>query len=338
MIDSRTGNLLEAGTDTLVNTVNCVGVMGKGIALASKEAYPSNFAQYRDACDAGVMVPGRVLVHETGSLWNPRFIINFPTKRHWKGKSRLEDVRAGLPDLVRAVREHGIQSIAIPPLGCGNGGLDWSEVRPLIVEAFADLPHVTVALYEPAPPDATAVPGLGRSRALLLALMDSYGALGFDFSAREVHGLAYLLQAAGEPLRLAFEPRPDGLHAAKLEPVLRAMEGWIEDGAHGELRLRPGASCEAARVIASAPGAPEVRTRVADLIQGFESPRGIQALAAVHWAAADGAGSTLARAGATWPSLTEPAAARHLHTAWERLKEHRWVGAPAAQPRLRRAG
>ncbi|TYC07134.1 macro domain-containing protein [Micromonospora sp. WP24] len=150
MITIRHGNLLDADTEALVNAVNTVGVMGKGIALAFKQAYPANYAAYRAACAARTVRLGQMFVHDSGLPDRHRHVINFPTKRHWRSPSRLADVAAGLPDLVRVLREHRITSVAVPALGCGNGGLDWATVRPLIEAAFAGLPDVRVLLYPPA--------------------------------------------------------------------------------------------------------------------------------------------------------------------------------------------
>jgi len=149
MIEPIHGNILEADAEALINTVNCVGVMGKGIALQFKQAFPDNFTQYERACRDKEVQPGRMFITPTGRLANPRFIINFPTKRHWKGKSRLEDIKAGLDALIEDVKRLKINSIAVPPLGCGNGGLEWAQVKPLIVSAFAELPDVQVLLFEP---------------------------------------------------------------------------------------------------------------------------------------------------------------------------------------------
>lgn len=149
MIELTRGNLLETEVDAMVNTVNCVGVMGKGIALQFKQAFPDNFKAYQTACRAGDVVPGRMFVHANGNLVNPRYIINFPTKRHWRGQSRLEDIHSGLKALIAEVQRLGIRSIAVPPLGCGLGGLDWRVVRPMIEQAFAALPEVRVLLFEP---------------------------------------------------------------------------------------------------------------------------------------------------------------------------------------------
>jgi O-acetyl-ADP-ribose deacetylase (regulator of RNase III) len=142
MIEEAKGNLLEADAEALVNTVNTVGHMGKGIALQFKQAYPENFLAYARAVKRGEVRAGRMFVVPTGFVTNPRYIINFPTKRHWRGRSRIEDIEAGLEALVGEIRRLGIRSIAVPPLGCGNGGLDWRDVEPRIKRALAELPDV----------------------------------------------------------------------------------------------------------------------------------------------------------------------------------------------------
>jgi O-acetyl-ADP-ribose deacetylase (regulator of RNase III) len=149
VIEISRGDILNADVEALINTVNCVGVMGRGLAAQFKRAYPKNFTAYQTACKRHEVQPGRTLIVETGQRINPRWVINFPTKRHWRGKSRMEDIEAGLAALVADVRRLGIKSIAIPPLGCGLGGLDWSEVRPRIERALAALTDVRVLLYEP---------------------------------------------------------------------------------------------------------------------------------------------------------------------------------------------
>jgi O-acetyl-ADP-ribose deacetylase (regulator of RNase III) len=122
--EEEEGNLLDADADSLINTVNTVGVMGKGIALQFKQAYPGNFQAYEAACRHGEVRLGKMFTYETGLLGKPRLIINFPTKGHWRARSRLSDIKAGLVDLRQVIGERGIESIAVPPLGCGNGGLD----------------------------------------------------------------------------------------------------------------------------------------------------------------------------------------------------------------------
>lgn len=150
MIVLRQGDILRADAEAIVNTVNCVGIMGRGLALQYRKAFPENYEEYRKSCDKGELKPGMMLVHELHQLMNPRYIVNFPTKRHWKGQSRIEDIKSGLHALVDEVRKLGIRSIAIPPLGCGLGGLDWKVVRPMIEKAFLELPETKVYLFEPA--------------------------------------------------------------------------------------------------------------------------------------------------------------------------------------------
>lgn len=149
MILYKTGNLLTVEAEALVNPVNCVGVMGKGIALQFKNAYPMNFHAYLTACESGQIKPGHMNVFETRATSNPQYIVNFPTKRHWRDSSRIGDIEAGLSDLVRVIAEKQINSIAMPALGCGLGGLDWHEVRSLIERAFEIFTDKSIIVFEP---------------------------------------------------------------------------------------------------------------------------------------------------------------------------------------------
>jgi O-acetyl-ADP-ribose deacetylase (regulator of RNase III) len=149
MIERTEGDILRADVDAIVNTVNCVGFMGRGIAAQFKRTYPANFRAYEAACKRGEVQPGRMLVFQISEM-PARWIINFPTKRHWRANSRIEDIKSGLVALIGEVRQRDLRSIAVPPLGCGLGGLDWADVKPLIVQAFAEVPDVRALLYEPA--------------------------------------------------------------------------------------------------------------------------------------------------------------------------------------------
>lgn len=298
MIELTRGNLLEAPAEALVNTVNCVGYMGKGIALQFKQAFPANFKHYEAACHAGDMVPGKMMIHDNGGLVNPRYIINFPTKRHWKGKSRIEDIESGLSALVADVQRLGIRSIAVPPLGCGLGGLEWRVVRPMIEQAFAGLPDVQVLLFEPAgAPEAKAMPvrterpHMTPARALFIRLMDAYSALDYSRTLLEVQKLAYFLQEAGEPLRLNYEAGHYGPYAPNLNKVLEVMEGHFIRGygdsqkPEAEIEMLPGAVDEASMFLADKRDSLARLDQVADLIEGFETPYGMELLATVHWVA-----------------------------------------------------
>jgi O-acetyl-ADP-ribose deacetylase (regulator of RNase III) len=298
MIEYKRGNILAEETDALVNTVNCVGFMGRGIALEFKRAWPENFKAYAGACRRHEVRPGRMFVFETGQLMPPRYIINFPTKRHWRGKSRIEDIEAGLEALVAEVRKRGIRSIAVPPLGAGLGGLDWAEVRPRIERALRDLPDVKVVVFEPhqAPAPRTTrarkVPAMTPGRAALVGLMDRYlaGLLDPSVSLLEVHKLMYFMQEAGEPLRLRLAKGPYGPYAENLRHVLGEIEGYYVAGygAGGDnpekaLELVPGAIDDARAALAQRPETQKRFRRVAELVEGFESPFGLELLATVHW-------------------------------------------------------
>ena len=304
MIEMTSGDILKDDSEAIVNTVNCVGVMGRGIALQFKNVWPENFKAYEAACRREQVQPGRMFVFEVGQLTSPRYIINFPTKRHWRGKSRIEDIDAGLSALVSEIQTRAIRSVAIPPLGSGLGGLDWSEVRPRIEAALQALPNVRVRIYEPGgAPEADKmhhsrnVPSMSPGRAALVELMNRYaqGLLDPTISLLEVHKLMYFMQEAGEPLRLKYVQAPYGPYAENLRHVLHAIEGHFVAGyADGgdapdkPLTLVPGAVEDANNFLEANA---ETRTRfdrVGALVDGFESPFGLELLATVHWIARRG--------------------------------------------------
>ncbi len=325
--------------------------MGKGVALQFRQAFPANFAAYQQACRAGDVKPGRMFVFETGLAVAPRYIINFPTKRHWCGKSRYEDIESGLAALVAEVRTLGIASIAIPPLGCGLGGLDWERVRPMIKAAFAGAPDVRVLLYAPHPapapgerPVATSRPAMTLGRAVLVKLMEAYKALDYGLTQLEIQKLAYLAQEAGAPLRLRFLKHVYGPYADNLNHALARIEGHFTCGYTGERKpdveivLLPGAVEEAERFLCGANDVLGGLRRVTDPIEGFETPYGMELLASVHWVAheqADPARSedeAIARVhdwNARKRGLMKP---EHIRIAWRRLQEHGWVQGPARCP------
>ncbi|MGO9082611.1 MAG: macro domain-containing protein [Streptosporangiaceae bacterium] len=294
--------------DALVNTVNTVGVMGKGIALQFKQAYPDNFRAYEAACRRGGVQLGQMFVVETGLLGQPRLIINFPTKKHWRARSKLSDIKAGLTDLRRVISEYAITSIALPPLGCGNGGLDWRDVRPLITEALGDVPGVDVVVYPPqgAPPAGsmkvgTARPPITPSRAVLLALLAGYvrasrleePAAPDGASLLEIQKLMYFLQEAGQRLSLNFAKARYGPYAENLNHALQALEGHYLRG-YGDrsqevlklspISLMPGAEDAGRQWLDSHPDEAAARIEaVLRLITGFASAYGLELLATVHW-------------------------------------------------------
>jgi O-acetyl-ADP-ribose deacetylase (regulator of RNase III) len=343
MIDFKNGNLLEADVDALVNTVNTVGVMGKGIALQFKQAFPGNFAAYEKAAQHEEIVIGKMFVYEIGQLSRPYYIINFPTKRHWRASARLGDIEAGLEDLLQVIRQKKIGSIAIPPLGCGYGGLYWEDVRPLILSALEKVPQVQAWVYlpagTPAPekmPVATSRPRLTLGRAALIELIDKYALPGYSLSQLEIQKLAYFLQAAGEPLRLDYVKQQYGPYAENLHFVLQHLEGhylrgYGARGGRSNLRLLPGAKEEAEAFLAPHPETRQRLERIARLIQGFETPYGMELLATIHWlsrenpavkndycAAVDGF--------AAWNKRKrEKFRPEHIQIAWNRLQQQGWL-------------
>ena len=343
MITFSKGDLLQSGAEAVINTVNCVGVMGKGIALQFKQAFPRNYDAYRRACDAGEVRLGEMFVFDTGSMINPRWIINFPTKGHWKAKSRLSDIETGLEDLKRVILENGIRSIAVPPLGCGNGGLDWAEVEPVIRRALGDLNEVDVRLFAPgAAPKVDEVrvgttrPNMSRGRALVLTLLGLYGAAGYRHSLLEVQKLTYFLQAAGEDLKLGFQKYQYGPYAENLNHVLQRIEGHFIRGygdrsQAAEIAVLEGGRREAEAYLAGDEAARDRLDRVAELIAGFETPYGLELLSTVHWvlvhdAEASGDPDRVVQAVHAWNSrkaavMREP----HIRTALDHLQRNGWA-------------
>lgn len=307
MIEDGRGNLLTADVDALVNTVNTIGVMGKGIALQFKRAYPENYRAYRAACKRGEVRLGRMFVVDRAVLGSGRYIINFPTKKHWRNASKVEDIRTGLADLVDVVLRHEIRSIAIPALGCGNGGLDWAEVRPLIEAACDRMPQVRAVVFAPegAPPpesmpDATPRPELTQLRALLLATIGAYldrarlQEFRDGISELEVQKLAYFLQLAGAPLNLRFVRGRYGPYADRLVHVLAILEGHYLTGLgdrsarvtdFAPIKPLPGSHEAAAALVKGHPEHHSQLTAVLDLVDGFEAPYSLELLATVHFAA-----------------------------------------------------
>jgi O-acetyl-ADP-ribose deacetylase (regulator of RNase III) len=343
MIEHQKGNLLKAEAEALVNTVNCVGAMGKGIALQFKQAYPENFKEYERACKAKKVKPGEMFIVSTGSEINPKYIINFPTKRHWRGQSKIEDICNGLKALIDNVKHLEIKSVAVPPLGCGNGGLKWSEVKPMIEEAFSSLPDVHVLLYLPQEgpnatdmPVATTKPNVTRGRALLIKLMELYRIPGYSLSLLEIQKLAYFLQLAGEPLRLKYSKHKYGPYTETLNHALQNMEGHYIRGygdrnTRADIALLPEA-VEAANDFLSKDPEAEVRLeRVHRLIEGFETPYGLELLATVHWVMSEDLMAAIDQHEAIdrthkWNArkrdLFKP---EHIIQAWKKLREENWV-------------
>ena len=321
MIRIVTGDLLDAPVEALVNTVNTVGVMGKGIALQFKRRFPENFKAYERACKHDELAVGRVFTYDYGLLRQPRYVINFPTKEHWRGASRLEYIESGLRDLVRTIAERDIRSIAVPALGCSNGGLAWGDVRPRIEGALGPLREVDVWLYPPLTPGQKNIelrplkqkPGLTSARALIIKLFALYTAFGDELGRLEAQKLAYFAQAGGVNLRLKFEKQKYGPYAEPLNHVLLRLEGHYIKG-YGDrleasrIQVIAGAVDEAQAVLAADPVAQRAVQRVVSLIDGFETPYGMELLATVHWVV-------------TVEGAADPGSARQAVQQWSERKK-----------------
>ena len=321
-----------------------LGTWEKGLRYSFKQAFPDNFREYEKACHLGSIKPGKVLVFETGMMMNPKYIINFPTKRHWRGNSRIEDIKDGLTSLVDEIKRFNIKSIAIPPLGCGNGGLDWSIVKPFIQNALSNIEGTDVFLFAPhGAPDAQTMPiGTSRphmtpARALFVKLMEQYKGMSYRLTLLEIQKLAYFLQEAGEPLRLKYEHAPYGPYAANLNKVLERIEGHFIRGygdsqkPDAEINLLEGVISEAEAFLADKPESQKRLGRVSELIEGFETPYGMELLSTVHWVAKYNIPQAMDAMSAViavhdWSERKQKMfKANHIEIAWQRLSELGWI-------------
>lgn len=309
MIRYTSGNLLDSGAEALVNTVNTVGVMGKGIALMFKEAFPENFKAYDIACKREEVVVGKVFVTQRSDMLGPQWIVNFPTKKHWRHPSKLEWIEAGLEDLKRVIIQNHIHSIALPPLGAGNGGLEWVQVRPRIEAVLGDLPDVDILVYEPTAKyqnvaKRTGVEKLTPARALIAEIVRRYWVLGIECTLLEVQKLAWFIEVTAtdlgldDPLHLKFKANRFGPYADELRHLLNNLDGsylhcnkrlgdagpldviWFDDSKKS--RLEAYLTSPEARVYEPVL---EATTRIID---GFQSPLGMELLATVDWLRREG--------------------------------------------------
>jgi len=344
MIHFTEGNLLEANADALVNTVNTVGVMGKGVALMFKDAFPENFKAYEKACKEKRVRLGEMFVTEREDLLGPKWIINFPTKGHWKYPSQIKWIEDGLADLARVIEDKKIQSIAIPPLGSGNGGLQWTDVRPLIEKVLGSLKGVNVIVYEPTAKyqnvsKRTGVEELTAPRALIAEMVRRYSILGIECSLLEVQKLGYFLERIVNALHLdnkfkfEFGANKFGPYSTKLNHLLNGLDGSY---LHCDKRIADAGPFEPIRFddakkdkVAAFLTTPEAKVyrpaleATTTLIDGLESPFGLELLSTVDWLI-DHEGiqsevKAVREALAKWPGDEGKAAARKLELFDERV-------------------
>lgn len=343
MIRYTSGNLLDSPAEALINTVNTVGVMGKGIALMFKDAFPENYEAYVAACKRGEVEIGRMFVTQRNAMQGPRWIINFPTKKHWRNPSKLEWIVAGLADLKSVIVRDTIRSVALPPLGAGNGGLDWAMVRPEIERALNDIPGVEVIVYEPTAQyqnvaKPAGVQTLTPARALIAEIVRRYWILGIECTLLEVQKLAWFIERAAiglgldDPLRLDFKANRYGPYADGLRNLLNALDGSY---LHSVKRISDAKPLdviwfdESRRPVVETYLASEGKRyrpaleATARIIDGFESPLGMELLATIDWLRQAGVRETVGdmRKGLrTWPG-GKAAAARKIRIFDDRLIE-----------------
>lgn len=295
MIRFTTGNILESQSEALINTVNTVGVMGKGIALSFKKTFPNVFKEYKKSVDIGEFKTGKVQLVATGQL-SPKYVVNFPTKEHWRNPSKLEYIEEGLLDLRNKIIDYKIQSISIPPLGCGNGKLNWYDVKPLMLDILREVSEkVDILIYEPGFSDQRMIQKqnveLTPPRAMLIYLLKEYQTLGYSVNMLVTQKLAYFLQIKGEPLNLIYEKGHYGPYAHKLLHLLKYLNGYYlwfkeEDNTPGTtINIDKKNYSRVEKYIENELSEIQVmRIReILEFIHGYESPYGLELLATVDF-------------------------------------------------------
>ena len=299
MINIIKGNILNSKAEALINTVNTKGVMGKGIALQFKQAFPEMYKEYEHESKIENISIGKMHVWRSNAMFGVKYIINFPTKKDWKHPSKMEYIEEGLADLVKIIKEYNITSIAIPPLGCGNGGLDWKVVKEKIINTVKSFNNIEIELYEPnknieIKTRATKMK-MTASRALVLQIFKQYCVLGYKLTLLEVQKLCFFLQEFGEPLRLRFEKKFYGPYADNIRHVLINFEGIYTQGFGDGTNNKPGQIIQLLpRAIKESDEFIELKnhnlndslsrlSKVQKLIEGFESPFGLELLSSVYW-------------------------------------------------------
>jgi O-acetyl-ADP-ribose deacetylase (regulator of RNase III) len=284
-----------------------------------------------------------MFVYELDSLINPKYIINFPTKRHWRGASRIEDIESGLTDLISVINERHITSIALPPLGAGLGGLDWNIVKAAIEKAFMQIQDVEVIVFEPSESAQTeksvksiTAPDMTPGRAALVGLAHHYlgGLLDPFITLLELHKLMYLLQESGEPLKLRYVKAPHGPYAKNLSHVLNAVEGHLLSGYYDggdkpdkQIKIVPGAEQDAQAFLAQNTDTADRIKRVCKAVEGFETPFGLELLTTVHWVATREAKtmSGIIDSVYAWGVHKQQFSPRQINVAAERLAGQGWI-------------
>ncbi len=288
--------MFDEPTEAVVNTVNCVGVMGKGVALEFKRRWPDNFKAYKRMCDEKKLAPGRMFIFDNNLLDSAkrRILINFPTKQHWRSQSKIEYIKDGLIDLVQQIRRLGIKSVVLPPLGCGNGGLEWAEVKPLIEDAAGELPEVSFVVFHSDQPvmqseQSDAPLNMTTSRAsMMVAFTEFEKYFGGHLTKLTAQKITYFLQILGIDFGLTFAKNKFGPYSDDLHRAFKIMEArhYIEDYTRDDCKI---VVTQGARAVADehlkSEGLNISNTikKLSLLIDGYESPYGMELLSSVHF-------------------------------------------------------
>ncbi|MGE7648782.1 type II toxin-antitoxin system antitoxin DNA ADP-ribosyl glycohydrolase DarG [Peribacillus frigoritolerans] len=296
MLHFINGNLFDRShkVDAIINTVNCFGVMGKGIALEFKNRYPQNFDLYKQVCKNKELTPGKMLTVSNEDQSYPKYIINFPTKNHWRHPSKIEYIENGLTALIEDIKLYSIKSIAMPALGCGNGGLNWEEVKKVIIQALTPLEKVDFYIYEPTNIKSKKEKGksnirLTKQRKLLLLLINHLNSTQYKNTVTylEVNYLAYIAQFSGAELKLQFELTGKGpldFSVNKLM-VLLASNDFIrtENNKENENLILINKKKFNSKNVLKDEELLVTYTKVIELINGFETKERLTALAITIW-------------------------------------------------------
>ncbi len=347
-IEYKSGDMFGEPAEAIVNTVNCVGIMGKGVALEFKRRWPENFRAYKRLCDTGKLSPGKVFVFQMGDLLEPterRFLVNFPTKQHWKARSKIEYVEHGLDDLVIQVRKLGIKSMVLPPLGCGNGGLDWNDVRPLIEKKLSSLQDVKFFVFTPSSDHAPApeqenIPSdLTIPRATMMVVLgqlEKY--FGGYFTRLTAQKLVYFMQVLGRDFGLHYSKAEYGPYSESLHKILKIMEkkGYISGyvGEEPQVVVTPStfAASDDFLKLNGVESGPLIE-KLSLLVEGYESPYGMELLSSVHFLSATQGITTqpeMSEALEAWSDHKRESFPRSaVTTALGRLAEDGCLGHPA---------
>lgn len=296
MIKYVVGNMFESSAEALVNTVNTVGVMGKGIALQFKKLYPGNFSVYQKRCKEGTFEIGQLIVVKDGNtISGEKTIINFPTKTDWRKPSEYSYIEKGLKELVKVIQNENIKSIAIPPLGSGNGGLKWYKVKEILEKELAGL-NCEILIYEP---NAKVQEVLNKervkltpARAMLIYMLFELVKNGEFVSEFASEKLCYFLQRFGgqEYFKLEYTTNFYGPYSGKVKHVLNHLNGSYIMGYAGkdkkpfeELSLLIDSKNEISKYINENNDLKEIVEKTSSFLTGFYSYFALELLSTVDY-------------------------------------------------------